>query len=74
MAWWYFSFADEDGFLGGVYAEGEPDLAAYAALGLMGLNPGGECQWIGPLPDDEMDRQVPSENRWRLLTKEEVLA
>lgn len=72
-AWFYLSFAtDQDGFLGGLYIEGADPVSAYLNATLRKLNPGGEVAIIGPLPTDELDAQVPPENRNRLLARAEV--
>ncbi len=45
---------------------------ALAAATRLGINPGGEAQVLGPLPDEQMDEVVPPEDRERLLTREEI--
>ena len=50
MTWWYLSFADDDGFLGGVYVEAESFLEAVTQADVHGANPGGEVLGAGPLP------------------------
>lgn len=65
---YYLSFADESGFLGGVFVEAHGIITAVDKATDMGLNPGGEVMCWGPVPppiDESMNR---------LLTKEEVEA
>ncbi len=65
---YYLSFADEEGFLGGVFVEAHGIITAVEKATEMGLNPGGEVACWGPVPppiDSSMNR---------LLSKEEVEA
>lgn len=71
-AWWYLSFATDAGFLGGLYIRADHGVDACVKAGILGLNPGGEVQFVGPIPDEALEAQVAVGNRYRLLTAEEV--
>lgn len=63
---YYLSFADEDGFRGGVFVEAHGIMTAVQKATLMDINPGGEVACWGPVPP-------PVESGMnRLLSKEEV--
>lgn len=65
---YYLSFADEDGFRGGVFIEAHGVVSAAEKASELGINPGGEVACWGPVPppvDSAMNR---------LLSKEEVKA
>lgn len=46
--------------------------AAISESQRLGINPGGEVQSIGPIPEQVMDENVPTHLRERLLTREEL--
>lgn len=75
--WFYLSFADGElptgsQFLGGAYINA-PDLAtAVTRAHQLGINPGGEVQLHGPIPEAELAANVPEEDRERLLTAAEI--
>lgn len=73
MSQWWLSFADPhrpqgSQFLGVVIVEAEGDMEAFAKTNVLGVNPGGEIQYV-PLP-------LPVDVTWenRLLTKEEAMS
>lgn len=66
---WYFSFANETGFLGGAFVYADSFSTALALLSVKKANPGGEVE--GMPPNEKMD-QVPERWRNRLLSKEEL--
>lgn len=72
--WFYCSFVGEDGFLGGCYVRGVSMGAAWVRTNVLGINPGGEVQIIGPLPMATFEAIVPVDQRERLLSREEVEA
>jgi len=66
---YYLSFADDEGWLGGVFVDANNDMAAYFGVTMRGLNPGGEVMILGPgpRPDDEfMNRLLSREDMERL--------
>lgn len=69
--WWYLSFADESGWLGGCYVEAPVAELAHTVALTQDCNPGGEVAIIGPLLEEHM-ANVPAESRNRLLTREEI--
>lgn len=69
--WWYLSFADESGWLGGCYVEAPIAKMAHLSALTQGCNPGGEVAILGPLLAEQMIN-VPAEFRNRLLTREEI--
>lgn len=83
--WWYLSFADPhrpsgQQFLGGVYVQGEEPrppaprpLDAVTVSHLIGANPGGEIEMLGPIPVSALRARVPPEQRHRLLTHAEIV-
>lgn len=76
MPWFYFSYADDSGWLGGAYVEAEDDMSAYFKTTVTDengnrINPGGEVMFVGPLPAEAMS-DVKEEDRNRLLNREEV--
>lgn len=72
--WFYMSFVDpaEDKFLGGLYVQGNTIEAALTRSHLLGLNPGGEIQTVGPITHARIKEHVPPDQWERLLTKAEV--
>jgi hypothetical protein len=66
--WWYISFADDDGFLGGVVIKGKGFTSAIMASHRLGINPGGEAMGIEIPPDHE----PPESAVGRLLSRAEV--
>ena len=68
--WFYISFADEQRFLGGAYVRGKNGVQAVYRAARLGINPGGQAAFMGPLPD--VEKRVPAENRERLLTEQEI--
>ena len=72
-SWHYLSFADDDnGFLGGAYVEGNTHIEAHLRATLLGINPGGEVMFVGPLPAEALAANVPEEQRERLLSQAEI--
>jgi len=71
--WWYLSFADTRGFLGGCYVEAPRMELAHTFALAKNCNPGGEVVVIGPFTDHQM-RTVPERKRHRLLTRAEIEA
>ncbi len=63
---YYLSFADESGFLGGVFTEAHGIITATDKTNDLGINPGGEVMCWGPIPPPE-DHYLD-----RLLTKDEI--
>jgi hypothetical protein len=78
--WFYMSFCDANlpegqQFLGGVYVRGVTPEEALTRSHLLGINPGGEVECVGPLPEWMLDQNgVPEADRERLLTRGEVEA
>lgn len=73
VAWWWLSFCDPERpagtqFLGACLVRARGFFSATHIARDRGCNPGGECQGLGPIPDDK-----PIAPRWtyRLLTKAE---
>lgn len=50
--WWWLSFADETGFLGGSLVWADNFLEAHLEATRLGLNPGGEVLGTGPIPTE----------------------
>lgn len=69
---WYLSFADET-FRGAVLIHADTFEAAYFAVSLQGINPGGEVFGF-PVPEDKPEVTVPGQ-QWfnRLLSREDVV-
>ena len=68
--WFYLSFADESGFLGGVILQADNFFSAVVGASGRGINPGGEvlgCELAGMSILDK------PQSLNRLLCKEEVL-
>lgn len=67
--WFYGSFADDDGFRGGLFmqAHGITDFTIQA--GLRGMNPGGQLYCV-ELPDDA---PIPAEKYRNVLLSKEML-
>lgn len=56
MIWWYMSFADENGWLGGCHVQGQTFDAAVKRAWNLGINPGEEIKGLQcpndyPLPE-----------------------
>jgi hypothetical protein len=54
--WWWLSFADGEKpkgeqFLGGCLVQADDFLGAVAEATRIGINPGGECRGLGPIPE-----------------------
>lgn len=67
-AWWWLSFAANDGFRGGVFTYATSFREAYDTATRLGLNPGGECRGI-PF------RDIPDEHKKyanQLLSREDL--
>jgi hypothetical protein len=66
---WYFSFASEHKFLGGIIVEGHGFDNALYRINYMGINPGGEAVGL-PFPEDY---KRPAD-KWhnRLLSQEQI--
>lgn len=72
IAWWFFSFADPhlpegEQYLGGCFVKADSMENALTVSHLVGCNPGGEAQIIGPLR-----KIIPPEYTFKILTREEV--
>lgn len=72
VEWYYISFADADGFLGGCYVEAVHEHNAVMVSVLRGINPGGDAKIIGALPRELVEEHVLPEDRYRLLMREEL--
>jgi hypothetical protein len=68
--WHYLSFADDEGFLGGVIVRSYGFLTAIQRATDLGINPGGEVIST-PIPRKDLWR-VPTDLRNRLLSEDEV--
>ena len=84
-SWYWLSFADDGGFKGGCYVDGdaldgEPPIQplessdqdfgrAYWRANQLGINPGGEVRGAGPIP---VEKLPPEWDRNRLLQKHEI--
>jgi hypothetical protein len=67
--WWWLSFADDEGFLGGVLTRARGFLSAVQKARNLGINPGGEVQGI-EIPED-----VPESHKSyadQLLSKQDI--
>lgn len=65
---YYLSFADDEGFLGGVFTEAHGIITAIERVNELGINPGGEVMCFGPGP-------MPNPGCLdRLLSKDEINA
>ena len=64
--WYYLSFADEEGFLGGLFIYAHGVATAVDKAWGMGINPGGEVACWGPLAEPR------DEYKDRLLSKAEA--
>ena len=65
-AWFWLSFADDDGFRGGCYVQADgsphalfplnkdPFVLAIGKAHELGINPGGQVSGFGPLPEDRL--------------------
>lgn len=71
MTWFYISFADDDGFLGGLYIDGDDLAGAVVHSHFLNENPGGEMLTF-ELPEGDLEANVPARDRRRLLTLEEI--
>lgn len=72
LNWYYLSFAATTHSLGGAYIQAHNFIAAVLLVSSLGINPGGEVLGIGPIPEEELDKHVPPEDRKRLLTPDEL--
>lgn len=74
MTWFYLSFADDDGWLGGAFVEARTYKQAFIRSHKLGINPaqrGKECEVkLKPIPDEYMVT-IPLENRHRLLGRDD---
>jgi hypothetical protein len=69
-SWFYLSYADENGFRGGLYLKAFGPASAAIAANLQKLSPGGEVR-IFPIPDDE-SYQIPEGAKYHLLSLEDL--
>jgi hypothetical protein len=69
--WFYFSFADDDGFLGGLYIDGVDLEHALSRSHEIRANPGGEIMTF-ELSEEDLEANVPPEDWRRLLTFDEL--
>ena len=73
MSWWYLSYADDDGFRGGLYIRAYGPVSAATRAKIEGMSPGGQVRIVGPLPEDDPERPLPPQGyRERLLTLAEL--
>lgn len=68
LSWWFLSYADDDGFRGGVIIQAHGQTEAVYLSSHRGISPGGEIRII-PIPDEFLP---PDEYRNRLLTRPEL--
>jgi len=68
LGWWYLSYADKDGFRGGVIVETRGFTSAAMVSNVFGLSPGGEVRGM-PIPTDKVPE---AHYRYRLLTKAQL--
>jgi hypothetical protein len=68
-AWWWLSFADDDGFRGVCIVEAMDMIAAVKLTHALGINPGGEVRGA-PFPDRA--GPPPERFRARILTKQQA--
>lgn len=68
--YFYHSFADDSGFLGGVMVAASGHATSLRRAHKMGINPGGEV--LTQTISAEVWKRIPDEFKWRLLTKEDV--
>jgi hypothetical protein len=66
--WWYLSFADDDGFRGGVFVWAQGFATAITVTRALKINPGGQVMGV-PALDDWMP---PEKYQHRLLTLAEL--
>ena len=69
MAWWWLSFADDEGFRGGINVQGDDFLGAVLNAKLMGQNPGGQVRGL-ELTFDISD--LPEKYKNRLLSLDDI--
>jgi hypothetical protein len=67
MQWFYFSFADDDGFLGGLYIDGVDLEHALRRSHELGQNPGGEVKTL-EITTKDVELNVPAGDRRHLLS------
>ena len=65
----YFSFADDSGFLGGCYIEGLDFDLALLMTHALGINPGGSVRGVGPIPRGSCPEELVLN---KLLNREEL--
>ena len=58
-AWWWLSFCDTEKpegtqFLGGIFTKARGFISAVQKTHDLGINPGGECKGMGPIPDEHV--------------------
>ena len=73
VKWFWFSFSEDAGFLGGLICDGESFLDAHQNTHLRGINPGGEVkavEMMGCKSAKDLKPYVP----YRLYTKAEIEA
>lgn len=68
-AWWWLSFADENGFKGGIFTRARGIISAVTKTHTLGISPGGEVKAI-QMPDS-CDIQFEQFSD-RLLSKEDL--
>lgn len=78
-SWFYLSFADAglpegSQWLGCCYVRGSEGLYAICRAHYLGINPGGEVKFIGPIDQATMDELVPAGDWERLLSREDIEA
>jgi hypothetical protein len=71
--WYYISSATATTFHGGFYLMAHGPTEAWTLYHRLGWHTEGcSTQTSGPIDQDIMDNNVPMEDRWRRLSKEEV--
>lgn len=68
--YFYLSFADKTGFLGGCHVEATSAEEALEETWRLGINPGGQAVAVGPIPADEVAASGLPVNK--LMTREEM--
>lgn len=84
VPWYWLSFTDSSGFLGGCYVQADgpphplfpenrdPFVLAVGKSHQLGINPGGRVAGAGPLTKRQMDKNVPLKLRNKLLSKSDL--
>lgn len=67
--WWYLSFADDSGFLGGAFVPAADFDSALAKTHLLRINPGGEVRGGGPIDGKLIQETLKPEHRQSAVVK-----